>query len=523
MRFRIGLSLCGLLLCLSAFAQPTSSTISPRAFGSRSWRENGLAPTSLPLTGNLLWDVRLTSDGTLYYWNGIAWVSIIAEGAMGPQGPQGLQGPQGDPGPQGIQGVQGETGPQGPAGIDGSNGAPGTTGLTGPTGATGAAATVTAGTTATGAPGTSASVVNSGTSSAAVFDFTIPRGDVGATGAVGSVGPQGPQGNTGATGATGSTGPAGPSGPVAGSDTQVIFNDGGAATGDAGLTYSKVTDVATLAGGLVLPAGSASSTAIRVVQAGTGLWQPATNVLALNSNGIEALRLNTASNGVNYVEITPQATGGGSANGPTIKGTGTDSNVDLNFDAKGTGSRFQWKINGVTKMDFTDLGGGAFALRNQSGPITVNSGKYIGESNNNSVLFANGGNWTEIKGNGVVGLRITDTTVVTNTKAVSAAQVFSVADNGTPASRATSTLTPTTSFVKCTCNDADGCDVTLSETGAVDGQSLRVVNVGTNVCGFTTSSGIQEIGAVPIDLGAWDSIDFLYVSDRFVRIADANN
>lgn len=37
-------------------------------------------------------------------------------------------------------------------------------------------ATVTVGTTTTGAPHTNASVVNVGTTSAAVFDFTIPRG-----------------------------------------------------------------------------------------------------------------------------------------------------------------------------------------------------------------------------------------------------------------------------------------------------------------------------------------------------------
>jgi hypothetical protein len=64
-------------------------------------------------------------------------------------------------------------------------------GTTGATGSPGTAATIAAGTTTTGAPGTSASVVNSGTSSAAVFDFTIPRGDVGATGATGATGAQG--------------------------------------------------------------------------------------------------------------------------------------------------------------------------------------------------------------------------------------------------------------------------------------------------------------------------------------------
>jgi hypothetical protein len=49
----------------------------------------------------------------------------------------------------------------------------------------GAAATVTVGTTTTGAAGSSASVTNSGTTSAAVFNFTIPRGDTGAAGASG--------------------------------------------------------------------------------------------------------------------------------------------------------------------------------------------------------------------------------------------------------------------------------------------------------------------------------------------------
>jgi hypothetical protein len=84
-----------------------------------------------------------------------------------------------------------------PAGVAGA------TGNIGATGPAGAAATVAAGTTTTGAPGTSASVVNSGTSAAAVFNFTIPRGDVGATG------PQGPPGSSGTgTGTVGSgTGP----------------------------------------------------------------------------------------------------------------------------------------------------------------------------------------------------------------------------------------------------------------------------------------------------------------------------
>jgi hypothetical protein len=79
-----------------------------------------------------------------------------------------------------------------PRGDKGDKGDVGNTGATGATGSPGTAATATAGTTTTGAPGTSASVVNAGTTSAAVFNFTIPRGDVGATGATGATGAVGP-------------------------------------------------------------------------------------------------------------------------------------------------------------------------------------------------------------------------------------------------------------------------------------------------------------------------------------------
>lgn len=59
----------------------------------------------------------------------------------------------------------------------------GDTGATGATGATGSAATIAVGTTTTGAAGSNANVTNSGTSSAATFNFTIPQGIKGDTGA----------------------------------------------------------------------------------------------------------------------------------------------------------------------------------------------------------------------------------------------------------------------------------------------------------------------------------------------------
>lgn len=88
-----------------------------------------------------------------------------------PQGAQGQQGPKGEPGPQGVQGEPGQKGDPGE------------------TGPAGQAATITVGTTTTGEPGTDAYVTNVGSTSAAKFNFTIPRGEKGEKGDKGDPGP----------------------------------------------------------------------------------------------------------------------------------------------------------------------------------------------------------------------------------------------------------------------------------------------------------------------------------------------
>lgn len=78
--------------------------------------------------------------------------------------------------------------------IKGDKGDKGDTGETGPAGA---AATITVGTVTSG---DTAAVSNAGTTTAAKFNFVLPKGPKGDTGA------------TGPTGATGATGPQGPAG-----------------------------------------------------------------------------------------------------------------------------------------------------------------------------------------------------------------------------------------------------------------------------------------------------------------------
>ena len=68
----------------------------------------------------------------------------------------------------------------------------GPVGPQGPTGPAGPGATIQVNSTVTGAPGTNATVTNVGSLTNALFNFVIPRGDVGATGATGATGPAGP-------------------------------------------------------------------------------------------------------------------------------------------------------------------------------------------------------------------------------------------------------------------------------------------------------------------------------------------
>ncbi|MCD8210160.1 MAG: BspA family leucine-rich repeat surface protein [Prevotella sp.] len=93
-----------------------------------------------------------------------------------------------------YNGARGATGDPGPQGEKGEKGDPGESGSTG---ATGESATIEIGETTTGDAGTEAQVINSGTSTNAILNFTIPKGDQGEQGIQGEMGPQGDVGPQG--------------------------------------------------------------------------------------------------------------------------------------------------------------------------------------------------------------------------------------------------------------------------------------------------------------------------------------
>lgn len=85
---------------------------------------------------------------------------------------KGEKGDKGETGLRGIQGMKGDKGDKGDKGEQGLQGIPGN------------AASIRIGSVVTGAPGTDVVVTNSGTSSAAILNFQIPRGTPGADGGV---------------------------------------------------------------------------------------------------------------------------------------------------------------------------------------------------------------------------------------------------------------------------------------------------------------------------------------------------
>ena len=110
-----------------------------------------------------------------------------AKGIQGAGGLKGIQGTDGQKGIDGLKGIKGEIGAKGVQGTDGAKGAQGTDGAKGITG-TGTAATIDPGTATGLAAGATPTVANSGTTSAAVFNFGIPAGDKGTKGDTGSGG-----------------------------------------------------------------------------------------------------------------------------------------------------------------------------------------------------------------------------------------------------------------------------------------------------------------------------------------------
>lgn len=101
-------------------------------------------------------------------------------------------------------------------------------------------------------------------------------------------------------------------------------------------------------------------------------------------------------------------------------------------------------------------------------------------------------------------------------------QTVTVADNGNGGTAASGTITPTQSVIHVTCNDANGCNMTMSETSAIADQVVTIVNISANTVNMADTSGVSEI-ADAFAMGQYDSIDLIYIVDRWVEKNRSNN
>ncbi len=106
---------------------------------------------------------------------------------------------------------------------------------------------------------------------------------------------------------------------------------------------------------------------------------------------------------------------------------------------------------------------------------------------------------------------------------VTSASSQTCADNGNGSTASSVTLTVAeVGYVSLTQSDAQGCVITLSKSGAVDGQELVIVNISSNSATLADSSGVQEThGGLTLTLNQYESSRFIYRSDRWVQDVSA--
>lgn len=348
-----------------------------------------------------------------------------------------------------------------------------------------------------------------------------------------------------------------------GANTQVQFNNSGAFAGDADFTYNSTTNELTVGSIVTTPTtdpyqvfdvstagdsdfwmgvesdnnGAATGEAFRI---GSGSTAFSNKLFSLATNGSFSYgddvsdtitRTILASSTTNFVE-TLTAVPGNASNQLAWTGlqSGFGSFSPTLFTLTGTSGGGTGTMSGAT---FSISHGGSLVGTGRSlvAATTMSSTSgtqdLIVNLDTSSSRTGAGGTTTTF-----YGARLRKATVsagtITNNYALNidgrnnyVVDARTIADNGT-GTPATLTLNPTSSSVQLTCSDANGCDITMSESGTLDGTILNIINVGANDCNFSDTSGVSETTGA-IVLGQYDSISFMYAVDRWVRTGGSDN
>lgn len=364
-------------------------------------------------------------------------------------------------------------------------------------------------------------------------------------------------------------GSVGAGGGVAGSDTQVQFNDGGAMAGDAGLTYNKTTDVLT-AGSYATAATTDPYTTYDVSTAGDmdawigissdnngdgtgdalgiglGLTPFTGNIFTLQNTGTsEYITLGGGTLSNQYITYSTAAT---TDFQQVILGTSGVVRVSLNNLAQtaSSGSTTLYSINGTYSGAQTSAGNQNVNFQSNMTNTSTNTVGYSAAIRGYSQMKNTSGTQTDVYGVMAIGDRngtggtttsfhalygvaatVTAGTLTNNYAAGFDGKTrivpypLTIADSG-DGNAATSTPAISSSIIQLTCSDTDGCTITLSETGVLDGTRLSITNVSANVCNFADTAGVTEIAGA-FAMGQYDTLVLEYVVNTWVEISRSNN
>jgi carbon monoxide dehydrogenase subunit G len=210
-------------------------------------------------------------------------------------------------------------------------------------------------------------------------------------------------------GAAGTPGATGATGPIAGSNTQVIFNDTGVANGSSALTFDKTT------GNLSVNTGFVNAAAVKttgLIDVGTSLTVAGNitgaNILGPLANGNSNVRIPTANGNVNI-------TAAGNANVLVITGTGINAAGTLN--ATGNLKVANANLGNLAVANFFQGDGGLLSnISTPAGAQIINgtSDVSVGLNSNVTVNVAGNSNILVITGTGANITGTLDVTANTN-------------------------------------------------------------------------------------------------------------
>jgi hypothetical protein len=180
-------------------------------------------------------------------------------------------------------------------------------------------------------------------------------------------------------------------------------------------------------------------------------------------------------------------------------------------DANGT-ARVAWTGPGL----YINASGGTFNFN--GGGVTIASGGLAVRNSTGNLQVGDSGNAYWVADTAA---QVETTSFIAYRELPTAITIPDNANGGTAAAY-TSTFAESDASVSLTCADAQGCNVTLTETSILDGQRVCYVNVGANTINFADTAGVSEIAGA-FAAGTNDSICLQYRTNTWVELSRSNN